>query len=157
LHRAQSVDGCAGFGTKEEVHSDNAKLLQRFVGRVLGEIQEQVFLGILHVRDWEKGTHYLSQPTHIDAVLSKHGFAAGKAASTPMDYKVMLLPATVHVKKEQQLLSSYPATVGSIMYMANSTRPDLCYTASVLARFMGNPSDAHLEETQRLLHYLIGI
>jgi hypothetical protein len=150
------VDDCAGTGPKGEVDSDYAKLLQRFEGRVLGEIQDQVFLGMLHERDWEKGIIYLSQPRHIDTVLSEHGFAAGRAASTPMDHKVMLLPATVHDKKEHQLLSSYPAIVGSIMYIANSTRPDLCYAASVLARFMGNPSDAHLEQAQRLLRYLNG-
>jgi hypothetical protein len=34
------------------------------------------------------------------------------------------------------------------------TKPDLCYSASVLARFTANPGDAHFEQAQHLLRYL---
>jgi hypothetical protein len=100
----------------------------------LGETHDWVFLGMLHERDWERGVVCLSQPRHIDTVLPEHGFAAGRAASTPMDHKEMLLTTTVRSMKEHQLLSSYPAMVGSIRYIVNSSGSDLCYAAVVVAR-----------------------
>jgi hypothetical protein len=114
-----------------------------------------MILGMYHERDWEKGIIYLSQPRHIESVLEAHG-VTGKPVRAPLDHKVTLLPTSEHDKKENPLLGSYAAIVGSIMYIANSTRPDLCYSASMLARFMANPSDAHLDQALRLLRYLFG-
>jgi hypothetical protein len=62
----------------------------------------------------------------------EHGLAAGRAASTPMDHKEMLLTTKINSKKEHQLLSSYPAMIGSIRYIVNSSRSDLCYAAAWL-------------------------
>jgi hypothetical protein len=73
----------------------------------------------------------------------------------PIDHKVVLLPTPEHDKKEHPLLGAYAAIVGSVMYIANSTRPDLCYSASLLARFMPNPCYAHLEQALRHLRYLL--
>jgi hypothetical protein len=90
-------------------------------------------------------------------VLEAHGVTV-KPVRAPLAHKVMLLPTSEHDKKEHPLLGSCAAIVGSIMYIANSTRPDLCYSASahVLARFMANPCDAHLDQAIRLLRYLFG-
>lgn len=150
------VDDCAGTGPPGEIDSDYGKLLKRFEGKSLGEIHGQVFLGMIHERDWDKGIIYLSQPRHIDTVLSEHGLSVGRPVSTPLDHKVVLLPTTEHDKQVHPQLGRFAAIVGSIMYIANSTRPDLCYAASQLARFMANPCDAHLEQALRLLHYLSG-
>jgi hypothetical protein len=150
------VDDCAGTGPPGEIDKDYSELLKQFEGRALGEVDGQVFLGMFHERDWEKRIIYVSQPRHIDTVLSEHGFTAARSVSTPMDHKVVLMPTGEHDKKENPKLGSYAAIVGSVMYIANSTRPDLCYSASVLARFMANPCDAHLEQAQRLLRYLCG-
>jgi hypothetical protein len=109
---------------------------------------------MLHQRDWEKSAIYFSQPRHVDNVLAEHG-VSGRAVASPLDHKVVLLPTTEHDKKDSPKLSSYAAIVGSIMYIANSTRPDLCYSAATLARFMANPCDAHLEQAMHLLRYLL--
>jgi Reverse transcriptase (RNA-dependent DNA polymerase) len=148
------VDDCAGCGPPGEIDKDFKQLLSQFEGRELGEVDGQVFLGMYHERDWDKGVIHLSQPRHIDTVLSAHG-VTGRPVRTPLDHKVVLLPTTEHDKKEHPLLGKYAAIVGSVMYIANSTRPDLCYSASMLARFMANPCDAHLEQAMHLLRYLL--
>jgi hypothetical protein len=149
------VDDCAGCGPPGEIDKDFKQLLSCFEGRELGEVDGQVFLGMLHQRDWGKRTIYVSQPRHIDSVLSTHGIT-GRPVRTPLDHKVVLSPTTDHDKQEHPLLGAYAAIVGSIMYIANSTRPDLCYSAAMLARFMANPCDAHIEQALRLLRYLLG-
>ena len=92
--------------------------MKRFEGKSLGEIHGQVFLGMIHERDWDKGIIYLSEPRHIDTVLSEHGLSVGRPVSTPLDHKVVLLPTTEHDKQVHPQLGRFAAIVGSIMYLS---------------------------------------
>ena len=103
------VDDCADTGPSVEIYSDYQKLLQRFDGRVLGECDGQVFLGMLHERDWETGVIYLSQPRHIDSLLFDHGFDAERPVRSPLDHKAVLIPTREHDEKVHPKLASYPA------------------------------------------------
>jgi hypothetical protein len=51
-------------------------------------------------------------------------------------------------------LSSYAAIVGSLMYIASCSKPDVCFTASALARFMSKPSNQQLLQAHRALRYV---
>jgi hypothetical protein len=147
------VDDCAATGPSTAVRSDFSALLARFEGRELGEIDGQVFLGMYHERDWSTNTIYISQPKHVHTVLTAFG-AGAKPVSSPLDHKVVLSTTSVHDKQEHPQLSSYAALVGSLMYIASCTRPDLCFSASLLARFMSNPSDQHMAQALRAVRYL---
>ena len=48
----------------------------------------------------------------------------------------------------------YAQLLGSLMYLAIATRPDIAYTVGVLARFTSNPGKAHQRALQHLCHYL---
>jgi hypothetical protein len=46
--------------------------------------------------------------------------------------------------------------VGCLLYVANVTRPDMAYAASTLARFMGSPTKALIQQARCALRYLWG-
>jgi len=50
----------------------------------------------------------------------------------------------------------YLEAVGSIMYLAITTRPDIAYSAGILARFGSNPGPEHWNAMKHLLCYLQG-
>lgn len=50
----------------------------------------------------------------------------------------------------------YINAVGSLMYLATSTRPDIAYTVSTLARFNHNPGMVHWSAVKHLFRYLKG-
>jgi hypothetical protein len=50
----------------------------------------------------------------------------------------------------------YISAVGSVMYLAMMTRPDIAEPASVLARFNSNPGMTHWKAVKHLLRYLAG-
>src|SRR5882672_4031623 len=50
----------------------------------------------------------------------------------------------------------YLAAMGSIMYLATTTRPDIAYAAGALARFGSDPGIAHWNAVKHLLRYLQG-
>ena len=54
---------------------------------------------------------------------------------------------------DQQL---YQSVVGSLMYLATCTRPDIAYAVGMLARFASKPNRSHWTAAKRVLRYLRG-
>jgi hypothetical protein len=50
----------------------------------------------------------------------------------------------------------YISAVGSLLYLATSTRPDISYAVGVLSHFTSNPGPAHWKTVKHLFHYLKG-
>src|SRR4030088_2316928 len=50
----------------------------------------------------------------------------------------------------------YQQIVGSLIYLSNGTRIDLCYIVGQLARYMSNPLQLHLCYAKQVLCYLRG-
>ncbi len=49
---------------------------------------------------------------------------------------------------------TYREMVGSLLYIANRTRPDISFSVSELSRFVSNPGPVHLESAKSLFRYL---
>ena len=52
--------------------------------------------------------------------------------------------------------ANYRSFIGSLMYLAVSTRWDLCFAVAYLSRFLENPSRKHFRMCKRVLRYLAG-
>ena len=50
----------------------------------------------------------------------------------------------------------YSKIIGSLMYLASATRPDISFAVSKLSRFVSNPGDNHWKALKRVMHYLKG-
>jgi hypothetical protein len=50
----------------------------------------------------------------------------------------------------------YSQIIGSLMYLAITTRPDISFAVSKLSQFMSNPGDNHWCALERVLRYLNG-
>lgn len=75
-----------------------------------------------------------------------------KAPETPMTGEE-LLPATCQA--DRRSIEKYLKKVGSILFTAISTRPDVAFAAARLARFNKNPDQTH-KAADRVLQYLYG-
>lgn len=49
---------------------------------------------------------------------------------------------------------AYMSLVGAYLWLANVTRPELCYISAQLARYVSNPGKAHYKAALRVLMYL---
>jgi hypothetical protein len=127
------------------------RLQERYV--LTGGHELQWFLGIEVIRDRDARLIWLSQSecslkianllTHLDAA---------SAARTPMK-KTELLPYRGRAMIIE--IRSYQRKVGSILYIAVITRPDVALAVSRLARFNQNPSPEHHEAANRVILYLM--
>ncbi|GJP55783.1 hypothetical protein CLOM_g14771, partial [Closterium sp. NIES-68] len=92
--------------------------------------------------------HYLQQ------VLERFDMARGTPQVTPLPVGHHLTPLTSPSSSSHP----YAELIGSLMYAMVSTRPDLAYPISVLARFVGTGKHdaAHWQAAKRVLRYLRG-
>ncbi|CAI7807299.1 unnamed protein product [Closterium sp. NIES-53] len=118
----------------------------------LGELQH--YLGMTITRDRSARTISLSQGHCLHQVLERFDMARCGAQHTPLSVEHHLSPPTSPSTSSHP----YPELVGSLMYAMVSTRPDLAYPISVLARFVGagKHTEEHWHAAKRVLRYLRG-
>ncbi|KJZ72743.1 hypothetical protein HIM_07935 [Hirsutella minnesotensis 3608] len=125
-----------------------AQLQTRY--KLTGGKDLQWFLGIEILRDREQLLIWLSQSSYIEKI--------GKLASTtrppmtPMS-AIELLPYAGNATNTE--VHSYQVKVGSLLYAAVITRPDVSFAVSRLAQFNSNPGPEHHKAADRVLQYLV--
>ena len=75
----------------------------------------------------------------MEKVLSRFGYSDYKPVSTPYDASVVLRKNKRIIKDQLR----YSQIIGSLMYLASATRPDISFAVSKLSRFVSNPGDDH--------------
>ncbi|SOV04448.1 uncharacterized protein UDID_17091 [Ustilago sp. UG-2017a] len=120
---------------------------QRWKMEDSGEVSH--FLGIKISRNRVMRTMTIGQSGYIDQVLAKHLDKHTKPTMVPMQ---SIPEGTLVASTAQQ--KEYPVIVGKLLWVANSTQPDLSLTVGILARHMREPSQEHYQAAQRVLRYL---
>jgi hypothetical protein len=116
----------------------------------LGELKW--FLGIHVLRDRQSKRLWLSQQAYIDKLTDRFDVeTAERLPDTPMA-EVELMPSDDTATKAE--VQEFQRKTGSILFAATTTRPDIAFAASRLARFNTNPNQCHREAVDRVLKYL---
>ena len=110
------------------------------------------YLGIDIDLNLKEGYLKLSQAKYIDKILVKYGLEASNPIYTPMDSKAKLEPNKKQANKK--LIKLFQGIIGSLLYIALGTRPDIAFSVIKLARFASNPSPNHVSLAKRVLRYL---
>jgi Reverse transcriptase (RNA-dependent DNA polymerase)/Pol polyprotein, beta-barrel domain len=120
-----------------------------------GEVQE--YLGITIERDRVNRTVSLSQTAYIEEITKRLKLLHAHPVYTPLDSHVTLsqdmCPQTVK-EKEKTKGVPYRTAIGSVMYAALCTRPDVAFAVSHLSQFNANPGQAHWTQAQQVIKYL---
>jgi hypothetical protein len=131
-----------------------AKLKARFDVTELGDSKQM--LGMRITRDRKAHTIKLDQELYITKALEKFGLADCKPASTP---------AAAHQGNDEDDrdgaaaptdLKLYQEKVGTLLYAAISTRPDIAHAVQLLTRHMQAPLKRHMHWCDRVFRYLSG-
>jgi hypothetical protein len=116
-------------------------------------------LGIEIKRNLEARTISLSQRSYIQSIVDRYGLTDAKPLSMPLDPHALLskdqCPSTTEEFAAMRDIP-YREAVGSLMYAALGTRPDIAYAVHHLARFAKNPGKPHWEAVKRVIRYLKG-
>ncbi|KAE9167405.1 hypothetical protein PF002_g30886 [Phytophthora fragariae] len=108
------------------------------------------YLGV-QVELTEEGA-FLHQTKYAKDVLRRFGFEDARGCRSPLDPTIKLRAVT-EVDKQPGI--DCRAAIGSLMYMATGTRPDLAFPVGYLSRFVENPTVQHGGALKRVLRYLV--
>jgi hypothetical protein len=114
----------------------------------LGEARH--FLG-LEINRNEDGIS-LSQGSYIDTLLKRFGMEDSRNVSNPLNPNVRLENEECEDNPADRNL--YLSLVGSLMYAALGSRPDISFAVSSLSRYNSAPLAIHLTAAKRVLRYL---
>ncbi|EXU94737.1 reverse transcriptase domain protein [Metarhizium robertsii] len=109
----------------------------------LREEEFKWYLGIRVIRDRPSWKIYLCQDAYIDKIARKFKLCDSKLLVPSIP--ITTIPLVKHDgQASQEDVKAYQERVGSLMYIAVMTRPDIARAATQLARFLTNPSPEHL-------------
>ncbi|SCV72172.1 BQ2448_4866 [Microbotryum intermedium] len=115
--------------------------------------QAEYILGI-QIKRGQDGSITLSQERYLRDILAKFQFSDAKPASIPMQPGVVLDFQESDASPQDR--TRYLQAIGSLMYAAVGTRPDLAFVVSYLARFSQHPGPAHWAAIKQVLRYIKG-
>jgi len=120
-----AYDGARGRG-----HRVKELLQTRYKMCNLGAAKR--FLGI-EIERGEDGGISICQWAYIDTILKRFGQQDAKSARTPLDHQVDL----ANTKCEDKIANrkEYLSIVGSLMYAALGSRPDIAFSVTALSRY----------------------
>jgi Reverse transcriptase (RNA-dependent DNA polymerase) len=144
------VDDCILIGKPAALRSVKKAIAGLFEVSDIGSIK--FFLGIELVRDVEAGKIWLGQRQYAKNVLKRFGMTDCKPRVSPLDTNTQL------TREGTPLDTSVPyrELVGSLLYLATCTRPDISHSVGLLSRFVSGPTEAHWQAAKSILRYLSG-
>ena len=152
------VDDCAAIGNSmESIRKFITDMNKKY--RLTDTGPASWLLGIKISRDLDNKMLSLSQHAYINAIITKYNFDDLKPMATPIDPTVPLSRSQCPSKLDDIARMKnvpYREAVGSLMYAAMGTRPDIAFATSTVAQFSDNPGWVHWEAVKRIFRYLQG-
>jgi hypothetical protein len=154
------VDDMLTIGRRGDVDAVKAEIAGKWKSKNLGAAT--TFVGFQIVRDRPARTIHIHQGAYSTKLLDRFKLSNSNPVHLPIPaYTVMKLSADTPLTGEYQPLqpaevTAYRQAVGSLLYLSNCTRLDLCYAVGQLARHMQDPRICHLRLVKQVLRYLNG-
>ena len=139
------------------VISNNSTLRQHVKQHIQSKYSLKDLGPVRHILGWkvhrDQTGIYISQPAYINKLLTQYNLQTAKPSTTPIASDILGTP-----EKESKPLDTkthnYSALIGSLRYLADSTRPDIAFITGYLGRFTHSPTQFHWLAAQRVLKYL---
>ena len=151
------VDDCCATYNNEEMYQQFFDELKEEY-KLSSATDNNMFLGMLIDRTKDGGIQ-VHQRHYLDTVLAVHNCDEWKPVTNPARKEIKLSkehePKTDE-EREKMRNVPYRQIVGSLMYLANCTRPDISQALGVCARFSANPGEQHWAALKWILRYLVG-
>ncbi|CAI7848315.1 unnamed protein product [Closterium sp. NIES-54] len=127
------------------------KLQDKFKCKALGDVS--FYLGLHIERDVEKRCMRVHQRKYLEALAANFGQSEGHVATPfPSGFKCVKGPEEESVGEEER--HRFHSLVGSLMYAAVNTRPDVEFVTGQLARVVQCPNEEQVAAGMRVAKYL---
>jgi len=101
---------------------------------------------------WTNTSVSLSQTTYLRRIIKKYLPSVAKPVVTPLS------PSERPLQRDQPEppsdLKEYQSAIGSLLYAAIITRPDILFGVCCLSQFLSDPSESHMRMVKNVFRYL---
>ena len=151
------VDDCCATYTNEEMYMEFFNELKDDY-KLSASADNNMFLGMLIDRTKDGGLQ-VHQTHFVTEILAKYNAEHFKPVINPARKEIKLskeqMPVTPEEKQDMARVP-YRQVVGSLMYLASGTRPDIAQALRECARYCSNPGRPHWNALKWILRYLVG-
>lgn len=138
------------------VAARDEKLLESFLEKLKDEFSVRTgpanyFLG-MQIEYLNDGSIFVHQENYCNKILDCFNMSTANPVCVPIDKDVFSSEPSVKLDEE----IPYRKAVGSLMYLATVTRPDIAYAISVLSQVLDKPLRKHWSLVKKVLKYLRG-
>jgi hypothetical protein len=140
--------------TKEAVQQLKEELFEAFDMKDLGAARHFLGMEVTRDRRSSKKTLKISQKAYIDRMLARFGQSNSRGVAIPMETGGVPAPEDQAEVLAGEQTREYQALVGSLLYAALMTRPDIAFAVSTLGQHCAEPTGTHLKMGLRVLRYL---
>jgi Reverse transcriptase (RNA-dependent DNA polymerase)/gag-polypeptide of LTR copia-type/Integrase core domain/GAG-pre-integrase domain/Zinc knuckle len=144
------VDDCLVVGNSDGVLYAKGLIKSLFDVKDFGTAG--TFLGLDVVRDRAARNLWLGQPRYVQSIIDQFNLGKCNPRVAPLDTGSQLT-------SNGEMLGldvPYSALVGSLLYLATNTRPDISHAVGLLSRFVASPRVEHWQAAKSVLRYLAG-
>ena len=110
------------------------------------------YLGFRLHRDRTKKVITLDQESYVLSALKRFGMENVKSVRQPLPPGIDLVTNTSQCSPNFR--TEYQQLIGTLLYIALGSRPDIGYAVTKLSQFSSNPSNVHLHGAKHVLRYL---
>ncbi|CAI5479185.1 unnamed protein product [Closterium sp. Yama58-4] len=136
----------------KEIQKVQQQLMKNFKCKNLGEVK--YYLGMHVERDPDHRWLKLHQEKFIKELGEKYGIENERKVATPLPAEFKLVKAAEDEGVEAEEQQQFQSLVGSLLYAAVHTRPDISFSVGQLARVVQNPSEEQVDAAERVVKYL---
>jgi hypothetical protein len=123
-----------------------------FPSKDLGDLS--FLLGVVMTGSVDKKTLTLSQKSYIERLAERFSIEPDELSETPLyDYPDLGDAAGDILTPDHK--TRFQEIVGSLLYLARWTRPDISCSVGLLGRLAAQPREQHLKLARRLLGYVV--
>lgn len=144
-------DGIIVSNQQREIENFKAALREKFQIR---SYPLERFVGITIARDRVQRSIHISQPDYIGHIIEKFHMATCFPKPVPAAPGVHLIKPAEGSTLETAF--PYREAVGSLLYLALVSRPDISFAVGQVARFVASHNSSHVAAVRQIIAYLRG-
>lgn len=143
------------------VFASSAEVMAQFKSFIHGEYdlkwtnKPSLYLGIRITTSDDGSLIGINQSQYIESTLERFAMVNCKPVKSPLPHRTILNPGTSDEVSAAVDLP-YQSLVGSLGWIASTTRPDISYAVSQLGRFNSAWTTSHWVAAEHVLRYLKG-
>ena len=114
------------------------------------------YVGMHVTRDRSNRTITLAQPGYIDEMIDDYQINCTSFPATPMIEVPRVSSSHENPALSSKLTELYQSKVGSLLFLANQTRPDILFAVNMASRHSKSPTEKDMVAVDRILQYAAG-